>query len=140
MKRIIHILLVICIGTSLNSFGQNTSADCVYEVDTLTGETVYTSVDSMPSPLKGNKELMNELKDLQYTTDPVSWETKIYVAFIINENGELTGKRILKNIDGTDLAEQVLTLVDNVEWKPGKCNGSPVPVLYKLPVILELKK
>jgi len=57
----------------------------------------------------------------------------------VESDGQLSGKRILQNIEGTDLAKQVLEFAGRVKWIPGKCNGKPVPVIYKLPVNLEFR-
>lgn len=63
---------------------------------------------------------------------------KIYVAFVVKEDGQIIGKRVVRNIEGTDVAEQMLELLDNLKWQPGVCNGRNVATLFLLPVIIDL--
>ena len=139
MKLLIYIFLILYALTISSVYGQNDSLKCIHEVDSITGEIVYTYVDKMPSPKKGLGEILKRVQNLKTTSNVEILNSKIYVAFIVTENGELTGKRIIKNIHGTELAEQVLELVEKVEWELGECNGKTVPVLYRLPIIICLR-
>lgn len=112
---------------------------CISFIDTLTGKRIYKFVDSMPKPKDGDLNLFEKFKDLKIKPNSGQTQTKILVAFIIDKDGKLTGKRIIENIEGTDIAEQVLTLIDEVEWIIGTCKGEPVPVIYLLPVKIQLK-
>lgn len=92
----------------------------------------------MPTPEGGELKLYEEIKKLKYPSC-MTLDSKILVAFIVDTSGHVIGKRIIKDIEGTDLSDQVLTLIDNVNWIIGTCKGRPVPVMYQLPVILCFK-
>jgi len=112
----------------------NLEFECVSFVDTLTGMKIYSFVDSMPKPKEGELNLFEKIKGIK--VKPICGEIRgsILVAFIVDIDGNLIGKRIIKNIEGTDFAEQVLTLIDDVEWIVGTCQGNLVPVIYQLPI------
>lgn len=61
---------------------------------------------------------------------------KMYVAFIVNVDGRITGKRIIYSNYGVKAAEQFLDIVDDFKWTPGTCNNKTVPTLYVLPLNL----
>ena len=113
--------------------------DCISLIDSLTGRKIYQFVDRMPSPKDGEAKLLKKLKEIKLNNIPEHIQTKIIVEFIVDSDGKIFGKRVIKNIEGTDLAEQVLKIIDDIEWTIGTCNGSQVPVIYTLPVILEFK-
>ena len=66
-------------------------------------------------------------------------DTKVIVAFIIDKDGEVTGERIIRDIEGSNYASQLLTAVKNIRWAPGTCNGKNVATLQVLPMIIEFK-
>ncbi len=114
---------------------------CVSKTDSLTQKEVFTLVDKMPEVNGGMqavfKEVMKRLKYPNNNTHPI--ETKIFVAFIVTESGGITGQRILKNIKGTDFAEQLLDVVSEHEWEPGECYGKPVATIMILPLHVDYR-
>lgn len=115
--------------------------NCISKYDTLTKKQVYVKADTSATFTEGFNKLFSEFKKIKIPdnfTDHITG-TKVFVAFIIEPNGQLTGKRIIKNIPGTDIAQQVLTLIDNVKWTPASCRGETVPYLMVLPVQLDFK-
>jgi hypothetical protein len=138
LKQTIYILILFVFGTSLTTYGQSDLTDCSSTIDTLTGGEVYSFVDKMPTPEGGELKLFEEMKKLKYSTC-MTLDSQILVAFIVDTSGHVIGKRIIKDIAGTDLSDQVLTLIDNVNWIIGTCKGIPVPVMYRLPVRVCLK-
>jgi hypothetical protein len=94
----------------------------------------------MPRPKKGEQKLFEILRDLNVNAQKTDiTESKVVVAFIIDMDGTLTGKRVIRNVKGTNLAEQVLSLIEKIEWEAGSCEGIYVPVIYCLPVHIHLK-
>jgi len=118
----------------LSSFGQTDSTNCVTHIDSITKQQVYNFVDYMPTPKGGQKELFKALKNINFQSSCSNYESVLYVAFIVNAHGEIEGKRVIKDIIGTDFSDQILSLVDSVEWNPGVCDSIAVPVVYILPV------
>jgi len=123
-----------------NSFAD--SSACSSFLDTLTNRTVFTAASRNATVDGGEQKLLEELRKLKYPPldlTTVSIQTKIIVAFVVDTTGQIIGKRIIKNIEGTDLAQQVLTLVDNLKWIHATCNDRAIPMFYQLPVQIELK-
>ncbi|HWY38395.1 MAG TPA: hypothetical protein VNY73_07530 [Bacteroidia bacterium] len=89
--------------------------------------------DKIPAIKGGVEKLIEEFKKLKYPPNKTSMPKDAEVAFIIDANGKLSGKRIVKNIQGTDVAKQMLLLIDNVKWVPAICNNENVPFLYTIP-------
>jgi hypothetical protein len=107
----------------------------------LTKGEVYLFKNRTPKVEGGNEALHKEIRKLNASNTAIQNDPsgRVIVAFIINVDGSLTGKRILKNIAGTDLGEQLLKLIDNVKWIPEKCNGQKVPTLHSFSVLLHAR-
>jgi hypothetical protein len=128
---------------SLTAYGQEKldSSRCIIQIDTLTKREVYSFNDRIPRIKEGKETLMKEVRKLKASNVAIQNDPggKVIIAFIVEVDGTLTGKRVLKNIPGTDLGEQLLDLVDNVSWIPEKCNGKVVPTLQIFPVLLHAR-
>lgn len=137
------ILTAVLAFNTLFAFGQ-TKADtvtCYTKLDTLTQQLIYTRVDTMPDVKGGSHVLYKEIsKRIKYPVDKLSFDSKVIIAFLVMEDGRILGKRIINDIDGTDLASQLFNIVDDLEWRPGTCNGMYVPALYYLPLIVHLAR
>ncbi|MBL3659055.1 energy transducer TonB [Fulvivirga sediminis] len=139
MKIILTILLL----NSLIVFGQESGDEtCLQEVDTLTNEEVYKITD-IPAKIDGGMSLLfkEAAKRIKYSnnSDRYPIESKVFVAFIVAESGSVTGQRIIKNIAGTDIGEQLLEIVQEFTWRPAICKGNPVKSMVILPMILHFK-
>lgn len=137
LRKLFYLTLIL-FASSYASFGQNSTRKCVSEIDTLTLKRVYSHVDVMPSPRLGSIELFEQLGNLTYPPSCIQSKSKFVVAFIVDETGQISGQRIIQNIQGTRLGEQALTIIENIEWNPGECNGKKVSVIYILPVRINL--
>ena len=143
LKRLIDVMIrsisIFIFFKTAVAFGQTEMADkCYPRVDTLTKQSVYIDVDKVAMIEGGTEVLAREVaKRVRYPqSDKMPVDSKVIVAFIITAEGKITGKRILKHIEGTDLADQFLTIISDLEWEPGRCNGKPVSTLQVLPMIL----
>ena len=124
----------------MTAFGQQNNHDsCVTVMDTLTNQKVFKLVDKMPMVHGGMQELFKQvssrIKHPHIDKYPV--DSKIIVAFIVREDGQIIGKRIIKNVNG--IGEQLLDIVNDFSWEPGSCNGKNVPTLQIIPLIIDLK-
>jgi hypothetical protein len=135
-------LAILMLYTSVAFAQSNAKASCSIEVDTLTNTEVFRMVDKMPEVEGGMLGLYKEIsKKIKYShLDEYPMDTKVIVAFVIDKNGQVTGKRIIKNIKGTDLGEQLLDIVDDLKWQPGICNGKPVPTMQLVPMSVDLDR
>ncbi|MDO5442646.1 MAG: M56 family metallopeptidase [Bacteroidia bacterium] len=64
---------------------------------------------------------------------------RVYVSFVIDENGNITDVKTIKSIS-EDLDNEAIRVVSSSPaWEPGKKDGRTVKVTYTLPVIFELR-
>jgi hypothetical protein len=136
-------LLPILMLNTIAAFGQASPRDsCYAHLDTLTNQKVFKFVDKIPAVQGGMEALLKEIsKKIKYPSIDKKYPvgSNVIVAFVVTIDGSITGKRIIRNIDGTDLGEQLLNIVDDVKWEPGTCNGKKVPTLQLIPLIIDLK-
>lgn len=65
-------------------------------------------------------------------------EGKVFVRFVVNEDGDITGTEIMRGIGG-GCDEEAMRVVNAMpKWKPGKQNGRAVKVYFTLPIVFEL--
>lgn len=67
-----------------------------------------------------------------------SIEGKVYIQFVVNENGSITGVEVVRSAGRSLDAEAVRVVSGMPKWKPGKVKGKPVKVYYKLPITFQL--
>jgi protein TonB len=59
---------------------------------------------------------------------------KVYVTFVVNRDGAVSGARIARGVDPS-LDKEALRVVNGLpKWKPGKQRGKPVRVSYTVPI------
>ena len=66
-----------------------------------------------------------------------SKEKKIYVTFIVEQDGALTDIKILRDAGFNTGAEAIRVLKKCPKWSPGEKDGKKVRVLYSLPITLK---
>ena len=64
-------------------------------------------------------------------------EGRVFVKFIVDENGNVQNPEVLKDI-GAGCGEAAIEGIKKVKFKPGMQNGQPVSVYYTLPVTFKL--
>ncbi|MBX7140594.1 MAG: TonB family protein [Chitinophagales bacterium] len=102
---------------------------------------IFTYVEQMPDFPGGQTELMKYLqKNLRYP--PAARENgiegRVVLQFVVDEQGTISDIQVLRDIGG-GCAEEAVRVVKNMPpWKPGKQNGNPVKVYFKLPVTFKL--
>lgn len=103
----------------------------------------HTFVEIMPEFPGGEAALSKFLKDnMRYPT--VAAENGIQgivsVTFVVSRTGEISDFKILSLKKGGGLEEEALRVVKKMpKWRPGKQNGTTVPVLFNLPVNFRLQ-
>ena len=132
-------------GLLLMSLRGATQSETENEVCKLSEEyfgfgEVYAYVDSMPHYPGGTEMLMKFIcSNLKAPEDFISWNSKVVTQFVVDTNGLLRDKKIIKGLN-EDLNNAVLAVLDRMPpWVPGRCNGRLVSVVYFLPVIIELQ-
>lgn len=133
MKRFL-ISLFICSGYLINCHAQTP------DNDTLSG-VVYDWVETMPEVEGGSKVLLNALfKGIHLdSTAYYANGSQIVISFVVTTQGQITDVQVIKNPFSNDVLEQLTRIIKSLEWHPGKQNGKPVAVRYKMPVRISLR-
>lgn len=104
-------------------------------------QDVFTSVEQMPEFPGGQDSLIKFIHEnfkypSGYKTES-SGTKKLYVTFIVDEEGRIKNTKILKGIN-SELDKEALRVVNSMpKWKPGINNGKNVSVSFNLPIKLE---
>ena len=64
---------------------------------------------------------------------------RVYVTFVVEKDGSVTGVRVVRDIGGGCGAEAVRVVKAMPKWTPGKQRGKAVRVQYNLPVNFSLR-
>lgn len=126
------VLSVILFFVALSVSGQALKTPCVVKIDTLTNTEIYERSDEYPDVEGGTPVLMKELRKVRISEEDYNFTGRVRVSFIVGTDGKLTGKRIDRDTCISNVEIQILKLVDNLKWIPGKCEGRNVPMLYRL--------
>jgi len=65
-------------------------------------------------------------------------EGKVYVTFVVETDGSITGPRVLRDIGGGCGAEAIRLVKSMPRWKPGRQRDTVVRVQFNLPIRFEL--
>ena len=123
---------------------KNMVDSCSAKYDTITNRMIYRIVDSMPS-YRGGEDTLRAIisRNLKWPKTECEFQGKIYVGFVIETDGRLTKKEILKGLDKDDPCgfntEALNVLKFLTDWIPGKCHGVKVPVQFILPMRIQLQ-
>lgn len=118
-----------------------------YTIDNLSESVVLSLNDSLPllKPVKsempefpGGLTAMNlfiasnficlvEVKKLSITGT-------VYIQFVVNSNGMITGAKVAKGIHPLIDSEALRVVQSMPLWKPGKKNGKPVNISFTVPI------
>jgi hypothetical protein len=137
--RFIFLFAVILLQSPQCVFAQSKSIEpCLTIFDTLTQMEVFTT--TIPTVAGGRQALGKEIsKRIKYPHLPhYPDDSKVIVAFVIDKDGHMKGKRILKDIEGTDLGKQLLDIIDDMTWHPATCEGKVVPTIQMMPLIVDI--
>ena len=63
---------------------------------------------------------------------------KVVVGFVVDRDGSIINAHVLIGLDSV-LDEEALRIIKSMpRWTPGKLNGNPVRVNYKIPITFKL--
>lgn len=140
MKNLIHFILCLLILACNTSSKQKISSDsCNPTYDTITKAQVYTFVEEAPLYPGGTGALIKFFEEnFRYHKEGVS-NGLFMMEFVIDNTGALIGQRI-RNKTKASLnimeVEALRVLQVMPKWRPGKCKGKAVNVLFYLPLNL----
>lgn len=140
MKNLIYIIFCLLIADCNASYKQKILSDsCNPTYDTITNTQVYTFVEEAPLYPGGTGSLIKFFEEnFKYHKEGVS-NGLFMMEFVIDNTGALIGQRIRnKSKDQLNLMETEALRVLQVmpKWRPGKCKGKAVNVLFYLPLNL----
>jgi hypothetical protein len=100
------------------------------EIDSLTGKKVAIQVNTGPLNEGGFNALSEKLESISRTLDslPACDDGKVAVAFIVEENGHISGERIVKDCNGR-FGKAMLAVALSFKWQPATWDGDPVPMV-----------
>ncbi|MCX8489877.1 MAG: TonB family protein [Cyclobacteriaceae bacterium] len=99
-------------------------------------DTVFVIVEKNPKPVYGFKKFCQQLgKNLKYPIQAkrMGIEGKVFVAFVVNRNGEASDLKILRGI-GSGCDEEALRVLALTKWEPSKQRGKPVRVKMSMQI------
>jgi len=125
------------VGTTV---GGNTLVEAPKAMDR---SVVFTFVEIMPSFPGGEAALAKFLRaNMHYPQMAVEngVQGKVYVQFIVDQEGNITGIKTTGARIGAGLEEEALRVIKLMpKWNPGKQNGQAVNVQFNLPVGFHLQ-
>ena len=123
-------------------FGQtdNVKTECKTQFDSVSNRTVYTMVDKLPEFPGGVDSLKRFVRNnLTWPDDGCDYQGTVYVSVIVETDGYLSNKTILRGICEFADKEAFRIIEKMPKWNPGKCNENVVPVKYCIPIKFKLE-
>ena len=108
-------------------------------IETVDNDPVIFA-EIMPEPVGGYAGFYESLRKLMkypQIAQQRDIEGKVFVEFIVNEQGEISNLKLLKGIGG-GCDEEAVRVLKLIKWKPGKQRGKPVKVRMVLPINFKL--
>ncbi len=105
------------------------------QTDTTAVDTnkIYLFVDQMPQYEAGEAAMMQQMRKITNNCAEDDLSSKVIVSFVVERDGSVSDLRIKKSMCG-GVDRQMLALVKEFKFTPGKMSGVPVRVAYNLPL------
>ncbi|MEX0823058.1 MAG: energy transducer TonB [Balneolaceae bacterium] len=100
-------------------------------------EEIFVVVEQMPELIGGLAELQSKIRYPEMARR-AGIEGRVYVQFIVNEQGNVEDPRVIRGIGG-GADEEALRAVREAKFRPGMQRGRPVRVQYSLPIFFRLQ-
>ncbi|MEO9965196.1 MAG: energy transducer TonB [Reichenbachiella sp.] len=105
-------------------------------------DEIIDIVEVNPAPLGGMNAFYKYVsKNMRYPSQArkMGIEGRVFVQFVVDQNGKLIMVKAIKGIGGGCDEEAVRVISNAAPWSPGKQRGRPVKVRMVLPVTFRLK-
>jgi hypothetical protein len=100
-------------------------------------QQVYTSYDLPAENAGGKMQLMQQIARTCTLDSTINvTDTKFAVAFVVNKNGEISGKRIVSDKIG-GVGKTMIEIAKSFRWTPAKYNGKNVATVVELSMQLD---
>ncbi len=131
------VIFLLMSSLGLSAQAQQTSADS----NSAPARIIFTVVQEPPQFPGGMNKLDKYLRqNLHYpeAARKARVEGRVFIRFIVNEQGAIEEVSALKSLD-PDLDAEAVRLVQSMPaWVPGKVNGKAVACWYNLPITFSL--
>ncbi len=130
-------------GTIDRSFAFLVKGDITNQLSlhTLSADSVYSIVDNNPAYPGGLDSLKSYIQhSVRYPDDArmKGQEGKVFVQFIVEKDGEVTGAEVLKGFEPSCDQEALKVVSSSRRWIPGTQKGQPVRVKFVVPISFQL--
>ena len=102
---------------------------------------IYDIVEEMPEYPGGQDAMFKFLaQSIVYPQEMVDAGVRgrVYVEFIVRQDGGITDTKVLRGV-ADPLDQEAIRVVKTMpKWMPGRQNGKPVDVRYRLPIMFQL--
>ena len=105
-------------------------------------DEIFTIVENQPEPpggMQGFLKYVGEEMEYPKTAKRMGIQGRVFVQFIVDQNGNLTDVKAIKGIGGGCDEEAERVIREAPKWTPGKQRGRPVKVKMVLPVTFKLR-
>jgi protein TonB len=100
-------------------------------------EDFFIAVEKMPELLNGMKDIQERI-NYPEMAKKANIQGRVYLQFIVNENGDVEDPVVLRGIGG-GCDEEAIRVLRETKFSPGMQRGRPVRVRYALPIIFMLR-
>lgn len=127
-------------NTALGALGMESDPTVTEQLNSA-GENqddFFVVVDEMPELIGGLASIAN---GVEYPEEArrAEIEGRVYIQFIVNEEGDVENPRVIRGIGG-GADEEALRVVRKAKFRPGMQRGKPVRVQYSLPIVFRLQQ
>jgi protein TonB len=109
--------------------------------DAPLADEIFQVVEEQPAPVGGFDNFLKYISEnIQYPQQArqKGIEGKVFVQFVVYNDGSIADVQILKGIGAGCDAEAVRVIANSPKWNPGKQNGKPVNVRMSVPIAFKL--
>jgi len=134
MKRFFLLLMAVC-AWAVSGYAQTPPP-----AEKPTEKTIVV-VEKMPEYVGGQAALAKFLQsNIVYPAEAkkLGIEGKVYLNFVIDEQGNVTNVKLLRGIGGGCDEEAIRVVKLMPKWIPGEQAGKPVKVMFNLPIAFKL--
>jgi len=150
MLRLLFIIPAIAIALTLNlkctseneALNEKTIIKPGTQDNSITDRKVFMAVEDMPQFPGGNEALQKWISEnVKYPAEAQknNLEGRVYIGFVVNENGVVDGTKILKGASPSLDAEALRVVSAMPKWTPGMQDGKNVSVSFTIPINFALK-
>lgn len=97
----------------------------------------FVAVENMPEIIGGMKGIQERIEYPELAVK-ANIQGRVYLQFIVNENGDVENPVVLRGIGG-GCDEEAIRVIKETKFSPGLQRGRPVRVRYSLPIIFMLR-